>query len=77
MALAHTMAISALFKADSARRIDRVIDYFGGAGMEWMPLASETPRGSGRRAPATPPVLALRPGKSRGLRKVRVTARSG
>src|SRR5438128_403142 len=31
-------------------------------------------RGSGRYAPATPPLLATRPGKSRGLWKVRVAA---
>src|SRR6266851_3858633 len=33
-------------------------------------------RGSGRYAPATPPLLATRPGKSRGLWKVRVAAES-
>src|SRR5713101_3746260 len=33
-------------------------------------------RGSGRYAPATPPLLATRPGKSRGLWKVRGAAES-
>src|SRR5216684_9318588 len=33
-------------------------------------------RGSGRYAPATPPLLATRPGKSRGLWKVRVATES-